>query len=227
MRGISPHEPTRDANDASLHIQALASQLNDRKQANVILSAENQRLMRALHDLQTRLGDIEAGRTTKRGEATSMKALREQAAEARKHKAAANKSQQETFDENEQLRSLIEQVGVDMASIMAELEAVRHHSTALEVDLAQERQLGAQLAEEKASSEAEQARLAGEHKSMMTTRDHLAIERDELKRDLEKAALTALDTAASAANALAQGNDPLALALALAQGADPSSYVTY
>ena len=120
-----------DVNDLHLQIQALSSQLNDRKQANVILSAENQRLMRALYDLQTRLGDIESGRVTKRGEATSMKALRNQTAEARKYKDVATKTIQEAMDENDNLRSLMDQAQGDMASVMGELEAMKQHRLVL------------------------------------------------------------------------------------------------
>jgi hypothetical protein len=41
-----------------------------------MLSTENARLNRLLYDLQQRLSDIEMGRDTKRGEASTMGALR-------------------------------------------------------------------------------------------------------------------------------------------------------
>lgn len=57
-------------------MRQLTGQLDDRKQANVMLQAENQRLKRLGYDLQKRLGDIEAGRTTQRGEHNALGALR-------------------------------------------------------------------------------------------------------------------------------------------------------
>lgn len=59
-------------------LQELTRQLDDRKQANVMLNAENQRLKRQLSALQQRLTDIEAGRFTMRGEAAGMAMLRAQ-----------------------------------------------------------------------------------------------------------------------------------------------------
>lgn len=48
----------------------------DRKQANVYLSAENQRLKKQVFDLTLRLADVEAGKTTKRGEAATLASMR-------------------------------------------------------------------------------------------------------------------------------------------------------
>ena len=44
--------------------------------AHAQLTTENNRYKRQLYDLQQRLADIEAGRPTKKGEASSMLALR-------------------------------------------------------------------------------------------------------------------------------------------------------
>lgn len=87
-----------DTNDLILLSKELQRQLEDRRDANVKVSyvglhfflqahlslnplgmqltTENNRYKRQLYDLQQRLADIESGRPTKKGEASSMLALR-------------------------------------------------------------------------------------------------------------------------------------------------------
>ncbi len=65
-----------DLNDLQLQVRDLGQQLNDRKHANTLLTTENARLKKQLYDLQQRITSLETGKATKRGEASSIGALR-------------------------------------------------------------------------------------------------------------------------------------------------------
>ncbi len=65
-----------DLNDLQLQVRDLSAQLTRRKESNVILKTENERLKKQLYDLSQRIASIESGKPTKRGEASTIGALR-------------------------------------------------------------------------------------------------------------------------------------------------------
>lgn len=65
-----------DTKDLRLTIQELNQQLQDSKNQNRLLGTENARLKKTCDQLSSRLVDVEAGRSTKHGEAATIGALR-------------------------------------------------------------------------------------------------------------------------------------------------------
>ncbi|GAX74046.1 hypothetical protein CEUSTIGMA_g1496.t1 [Chlamydomonas eustigma] len=142
-----------DTNDLILQIRDLSKQLEGRKQANVKLSTENARLQRQLYDLQQRLADIETGRATKRGEAASLLALRQRAANTKSQSQDTANNLQEAMDQNQQLVDAVNKVQQDLQVMQAQLDGSLKRESEYEQEMAQKDVLVQQLTETKSALE--------------------------------------------------------------------------
>eukprot|EP00798_Chlamydomonas_sp_ICE-L_P001372 gene1372-32737_t len=134
-----------DAQDLQNRVRDLTELLDDRKAANVQLNAENQRLKRMLFDLNARISDVEAGRVSTRGEASSLSALRSTAANAKPKANSHGKNMAEYLNMNEaleinaQLNEEMDTMHADMEHMKVQLEEYQQAMAAAERDLQMER----------------------------------------------------------------------------------------